>query len=63
MALNLVDVLITQCGLPEQFVRPRLLMLIEQRGIDPDQVSLDQVRDILSDLLLDMINETVAVPS
>lgn len=63
MAQNLVDILVAQSGLPEQFVRPRLVMLIQQKGIDPEQVSLDQVREILSDLLLDMIQETLAQPS
>lgn len=60
---DLFEVLVTNTGLPENYVRSRLNRLIAERGGEIEDLTMDQVRDLLSDLLLDVINESLAEPS
>ncbi len=62
MAANeLLEALVQNSGLPEQFVRERLEFLMKQGGLNAETLNIDQVRDMVSNLLLDMINETLTL--
>lgn len=58
---ELLEALVQNSGLPEQFVRDRLDFLLKQGGLTAESLSMDQVRDLVSNLLLDMINETLTL--
>lgn len=58
---ELLDMLIHSSGLPEYYVRERMEQLISQSGLSAETLSIDQVRDLLSNLLLDMINESLTM--
>ena len=60
---ELFEVLVANTGLPENYVRARLSKLIASTGGNVEDLTMDQVRDLLSDLLLDVINESLAEPS
>jgi hypothetical protein len=60
---ELFEVLVTNTGLPETYVRSRLSRLIASTGGNVENLTIDQVRDLLSDLLLDVINESLIDPS
>ncbi len=60
---DLFEVLVTHTGLPETYVRSRLNNLIIEKGGTVEDLNLDQVRDLVSDLLLDVINESLSEPS
>lgn len=60
---DLFEVLVANTGLPENYVRSRLNGLIVDKGCQVEDLTLDQVRDLLSDLLLDVINESISEPS
>ena len=60
---ELFEVLVAHTGLPENYVRSRLTRLISANGGNVDDLTMDQVRDLLSDLLLDVINESLVEPS
>jgi hypothetical protein len=42
-------------GLPEEFVTKNLEELLFKYGFDPDQAGLEQIREVLSNLLHDLI--------
>lgn len=60
---DLFEVLVNHTGLPENYVRARLSGLIAEKGGRVEDLTMDQVRDLLSDLLLDVINESLTEPS
>ena len=44
-------------GLPMALIRPELELLLLERGIDPHLVSLEQIREMLSDLVQDVLGQ------
>lgn len=60
---ELFEVLVQNTGLPEEYVRSRLERLVMANGGHPEEVTLDQVRELLSDLLLDLIHESQKEPA
>jgi hypothetical protein len=57
---ELLELLIQNSGLPEQYVRSRMDFLMKQNGLTAETLDLDKVRELISDLLLDLINESLA---
>jgi hypothetical protein len=55
---ELFEALVQNTGLPEDYVRIRFARLIEDKGISLDELNLDNVREVLSDLLLDLIHHS-----
>lgn len=60
---DLFEVIVHNTGLPQEYVRSRLLGLINEKGGNVEDLNLDQIRDLVSDLLLDVINESLSEPS
>lgn len=52
---NLLRQLVTLAGLPENEASTWMSQALRERQIDPSNVSLDQIRDVLADLLQDLI--------
>jgi hypothetical protein len=55
---ELFDTLVQNTGLPEEYVRVRLSQLLNEKGLALEALTLEHVRDVLSDLLLDLIQQT-----
>jgi hypothetical protein len=55
---ELFETLVENTGLPEDYVRVRLSQLLTDRGLAMDELTMDNVRDILSNLLLDLIQQS-----
>lgn len=55
---NPVKQLIHLSGMPENTIEPWFLAQIENRGLNPYDLSLDDIRDVLADILQDLILET-----
>ena len=53
---ELFEALVKNTGLPEEFVRARFEKLLQQSGNCIDTLDMDQVREMLADLLLELIN-------
>lgn len=58
---ELFEVLVQNTGLPEKFVRERFEMLIQEKGGSIETLNLEQVRELLADFMLDLINEASPV--
>jgi hypothetical protein len=58
MGAKILDQVIGASGLPEDYARGRLEKLLHESGFDPDQAGLDEIRDVLSSLLQDLILAT-----
>lgn len=56
---ELFNTLVTNTGLPEEYVRIRLSQLLSEKGITMDQLNIENMREVLADLLLDLIQQTV----
>jgi hypothetical protein len=54
---ELLEMLILNCGLPEEYARRRLYTLIADAGIKPEDVTIEDVREALSSLLQEIILE------
>jgi hypothetical protein len=54
---ELFETLVENTGLPEHYVRVRLSQLLRDRGLTMEELTLDNVRDILSTFLLDLIQQ------
>ncbi|MEZ4871420.1 MAG: hypothetical protein R2827_04065 [Bdellovibrionales bacterium] len=54
---KLLDQVIDLTGLPSHFVRPRLEAMLQKKGIEPEAVTLDDLRVVLVDFLQDVIVE------
>jgi hypothetical protein len=54
---ELLEMLILNCGLPEEYARRRLYALIDEAGIKPEDVTIEDVREALSSLLQEIILE------
>ena len=44
-------------GLPEELIGPELKSLLERKGVSPEQMTLDSLRDALADYLTQVIQE------
>lgn len=59
----LFEVLVKNTGLPESYVRVRLERLICDNGGDLETLTLEQIRELLSDLLLELIEDCQKEPA
>ena len=50
-----IDSFIAATGLPKSLVERELLKLAKKRGLAPEDLSLDQLRELLSDYMKDII--------
>lgn len=57
---ELFDTLVENTGLPEEYVRVRLTQLLNEKGLAMEELKMENVREILADLLLDLIQQTTA---
>jgi hypothetical protein len=55
MGQDLVEALIKYSGLPEDYARKRIQQLIEQSGKSTETLGLDDIREMASDLLHEVI--------
>lgn len=55
MGAKAVNLVIENSGLPEDYARNRLEKLLNQAGFDPDQAGLEEIREVLANLLQDLI--------
>lgn len=55
---ELFEALVQNTGLPEDYVRARFEKLILEKGHSLESLNMDNVREVLSDLLLDLINQS-----
>ena len=60
---ELFEILVQNTGLPESYVRSRLERLVCENGGSVETVSLDQIRELLSDLLLELIEDSQKEPA
>jgi len=60
---ELFESLVKGTGLPENYVRARFERIIADRGGTIADLQVDQVRNLLADLLLELINDTLIEPS
>lgn len=58
MGQELLELLVKSSGLPEEYTRRKLLMMLQAAGKSVDEVSLNDVRELLADLLLELIDES-----
>lgn len=59
---ELFNVIVQNTGLPEDYVRQRFEKLICQNGGSIEDLSIDSVRELLADLMLDLISDTSQEP-
>ncbi len=57
---ELFNTLVSNTGLPEEYVRVRFAQLLNEKGLQLEELQLDHVRDVLADLLLDLIQQTTS---
>ncbi len=50
-----IDSIIEMVGLPENYSRAKLIELIRKKHLSEDRLSLEDLRNITSDFLLDLI--------
>ncbi len=55
---ELFEILVQNSGLPEGYARSRFQKLLADNGASVETLNLDQVREMLADLLQDLINES-----
>lgn len=55
---ELFETLVQNTGLPENYVRARFEKLIAEKGLCLEDLQMDHVREVLSDLLLDLIHQS-----
>ncbi len=55
MGAKVLDQVVGASGLPEDYAKLRLEKLLHEAGFDPDQAGLDEIRDVLANLLQDLI--------
>lgn len=52
---NLFNKVISQTGLPENLISDELGQLLKSAGIEKDQMTMDDLRDVLSTYLQDVL--------
>lgn len=55
---ELFEALVQNTGLPEEYVRVQFEKLIVDKGLSLEELKLDHVREVLSDLLLELIHQS-----
>ena len=55
MGKDLIDTLILYSGLPEAYVKHRLYNLIARQGLNAENLSLNDIREVAVSLLQDII--------
>lgn len=55
MGAKVLNQIIGASGLPEDYARLRLEKLLHEAGFDPDQAGLEEIREVLANLLQDLI--------
>jgi hypothetical protein len=60
---ELFDLLVENTGLPPEYVRRKLDDLLKTTGTPVESLNLEQVRDLLSQLLLTLIEESIQEPA
>lgn len=58
MGANDLDLILKLSGLPQDYARLRLDQLLLDAGFDPGQSGVEEVREVLSSLLQDLILAT-----
>jgi hypothetical protein len=58
MAAKDVVQVIENSGLPEDYAKDRLERLLQESGFDPKNSGIDEIREVLANLLQDLILET-----
>lgn len=59
MGALLIDALVQSSGLPEDYTRKKLLALLSEKGLSASDLTLDELRDVLADLLQDVVAESL----
>lgn len=54
---GLLQELVAATGLPEELILQTLMRLLERDGINPSEASLDDIRRITADYLLEVFSE------
>lgn len=54
---NLFEKLVKNTGLPEELVSQGFLKIIHEKGFEKSSLTLDQIRDVLSEYLQEVILE------
>lgn len=57
MGMKLVDMVIENTGLPERPVREEMTALLERNGVNPETMTLDDLRLVMADYLQDVFLE------
>jgi hypothetical protein len=55
---ELLEMLVKSSGLPEEYTRRKLTMMLQAAGKSENDFTLDDVRELLADLLMDLIDES-----
>ena len=58
--LELFESLVQSTGLPPEYASSRLQRLLSEKGFAAESLQVEQVREVLSELLLDVINESAS---
>ena len=61
--LTLINTLIQQTGLPSEYVESKLLEIIKKRNLSPENISLNSIREVLSEILMQTFEELAQDPS
>lgn len=57
MKNQLIDAVIGHCGLPENLVQDELYSCSQKAGLEMENLSLDQLRDLMAEYLQDVFVE------
>ncbi len=55
--LTLFNTLIQQTGLPSDYVESKLLEIIKRRNLSPENICLNGIREVLSEILMQTFEE------
>jgi len=55
--LSLLRILIEATGLPPEAVERELTRIIDRRGLSPETISIDDVREVMCTYLQDVLND------
>jgi hypothetical protein len=53
--MELIETLIQSTGLPEDIIRQEVLKIFQQSGVDLNNVSLDDIRKVMSSYMQDVL--------
>jgi hypothetical protein len=58
MGAKVLNIVVENSGLPEDYAKNRLEELLHNAGFDPDKAGLEEIRVVLANLLQDLILES-----